>query len=511
MRPSRTRWLSRPHRPTVVIVVCAAIAPGLTISGGPARAQTTQPCPVPPLVTPPSPNLAAASATLVPADACVPASISSVPFQYFDDFSWRAFIALVWPARAGARGAPDPNQKLGAANVPLVFETYKSDWETFQKDTGAPTPWNSYDFHLVPCGNAADIKSGDLVLGSFSELGNVGEAGKNRFVNVLVAQNRTYVRYLAAYDATEFNDIVSKQLYLPAKVPAPTPGPVQVASPVGAITVKSAWIEMTGIANPDRFYTRMAWVKQLKSEVCVLTKVGLVGLHIVVKTPTRPQWIWATFEQVDTVPAAPGVKTAATFNDGAGTPMPAIGKLSPDYFVNTAPASPPPPFNVDRVKPIAGTTPDTKAPGDTATTNATWRAALRVLGQQQGQPVVWQYYQLTMTQWPLNPNSRDDASPAHTFPGSNTAGLGPTAFANTTLETFDQASAFTGCMACHNATRSTDFIWSLPMHGGAPPAATVVARAAARPGMHARTAPVVPGQRVKALSELREIIEHSGQ
>ena len=29
---------------------------------------------------------------------------------------------------------------------------------------------------------------------------------------------------------------------------------------------------------------------------------ALVGLHIVYKTPSRPQWIWSTFRHVDNVP-----------------------------------------------------------------------------------------------------------------------------------------------------------------------------------------------------------------
>ena len=32
--------------------------------------------------------------------------------------------------------------------------------------------------------------------------------------------------------------------------------------------------------------------------------LGLVGLHIVHKTDSEPQWIWSTFEHVNNVPAA---------------------------------------------------------------------------------------------------------------------------------------------------------------------------------------------------------------
>jgi hypothetical protein len=67
-----------------------------------------------------------------------------------------------------------------------------------------------------------------------------------------------------------------------------------------------------------------------------------------------------------------------------------------------------------------------------------------------------------MTQWPLAQNSpATPGTPANTFPG---IGAG-TAFANSTLETFDQANIRTGCMNCHNFTRvKTDFLWSLEDH-----------------------------------------------
>ena len=68
--------------------------------------------------------------------------------------------------------------------------------------------------------------------------------------------------------------------------------------------IKSAWIDMTNVPNPSRYYTRLAWLVDPISGQCspAPVTVGLVGLHIVQKTPTRPQWIWSTFEQIDNVP-----------------------------------------------------------------------------------------------------------------------------------------------------------------------------------------------------------------
>lgn len=465
----------------------------------PAAAQGTQSCqvrfpsgspdpPPPPTqndVSPPSPNTPTTNPTLIPADECEPSGFSGDPIPHFDDYSWRAFIALVWPAKAGQRAVPDPTKPLGAAGVPSVFETYKTDWETFQPNAQAPTEWNSFSFNSVPCKNANDIHPGDMVLASFHEFGNIGEAGIGSLVNVLVAQNRTYVVYLAAYNQLEFNLIAAHNLYDAHKLPKPGIGPPVVPSPIGAMTLKSSWIDMTGIAHPERFHTRTAWIKNISTGVCEKKTVGLVGLHIVQKTPNRPQWIWSTFEQVDNVPGDSSSNTKS-FNNGDGSPMPTLATLCAPYtnnnkpcpyLVASAPASPPPPFNVvrDSNHPISSP--------DTVTTNGKWQKQL----QQQGS--VWQFYELTMTQWPVvvtqppppspscgvNPPAIPqtihplvapppcDGSPPNTFPGTIKPFDAPSAFANTTLETFDQQTVFHGCMACHNSTRTTDFVWSLPM------------------------------------------------
>ena len=52
-----------------------------------------------------------------------------------------------------------------------------------------------------------------MVLAAFHEFGNVGEAGFGTLSNVLVAQNGTYVVYLAAYNQSEFTLISENGLY----------------------------------------------------------------------------------------------------------------------------------------------------------------------------------------------------------------------------------------------------------------------------------------------------------
>jgi hypothetical protein len=377
----------------------------------------------------------------LPADVCIPAGFPGVPFPFFDDFSWRSFVALVWPALEGQRGTPDTAQSIGAPGKPLVFETFKFDWEVFQPQGAAPTDFQQMT-GMNPCG--ADLQFGDVVLASFSKFGNLGQAGFGNLVGPLVTQSKTYTRFLASFNAVEFETILAKKLYLQANLSNVTFAPdAQNNTP---IDTKSSWIEMTGVAHPERYYTRPAWVMDPGTGTCAETKVGLVGLHIVTKTSGRPQWVWSTFEQVDNVPGTDATSPFA-YNDGTATAMPTS---NPVGF--PPPATPPAPFNVTR---LLATSPSTE------TTNASYQKELAKKGTG-----VWQFYRLVMTQWPVQAATpQNPGTPAFTFPGTGAT----TPFSNVTMETFDQASVSQGCMNCHNITKSgTDFNWTLAINAFPP-------------------------------------------
>jgi hypothetical protein len=114
------------------------------------------------------------------------------------------------------------------------------------------------------------------------------------------------------------------------------------------------------------------------------------------------------------------------------------------------PPIPPQAFNITRNKPISTSTQQT---------NSAYQQALKSLGTG-----VWQFYQLVATQWPVPSNTpANPGSIKFSFPGAGVT----TAFANTTMETFDQKSVQTSCMNCHNAANAgpnTDFLWALQMH-----------------------------------------------
>lgn len=407
-----------------------------------ARAQEFEHCPA----TVTMPPKATVSEKILD-DVCIPGGFGGNPIDFFDDYSWRAFLGLVWPAKADERGIPDATAKLSDKGRPLVFETFKSDWEIFQPQGAVPAAWNSVG-GTNPC-KLADLASNDLVLAAFSKFDNLGQAGFGPpLVGPLVAQNRTYVRYQTAFNKIEFDQIDKDKLYLRSSLQG-----TKVLRP-GAIDIKAAWIDMTGIVHPERFYTREAYLLDLATDTCSKTRVGLVGLHIVQKTASRPQWIWSSFEQVDNV-LEDHSQTPATFDAGDGVAMP-----SGNPYVFPPQIQVPAPFNANRLKAIHE---------NTKKTNEIYRKMLAETG------APWQFYKLVVTQWPLSvADPSKDGKPTNTFPGK---GSDQTSFANLTMETFDQKSVGTGCMNCHNATRErTDFLWSLNTRAF-PPIQAIMAQA----------------------------------
>lgn len=396
------------------------------------------------------PSLAAA----IPADVCIPSGFTDIAVEHFDDYSWRTFVGLVWPAASNHRGAAAASRPV-TTRGPRVFETYKALWEIFRRDGTAPEgAFDRYDAASADlCGVVA--RFGDVIIGSESGIDDIGQAGIGALDPPLVAQNGRYVRTLTLFNQRAFDHIVSHRYYLRSALPAvPSPRPDRpvIEFPMGSIAVKTAWVDVAGMpaALVTRMYTRPALVKRATGDGCAQTRMGLIGMHVAQKTPSRPQWIWSSFEQNDLVPPAwPDSPGAFVLNDGRHGPMPGSNPLS------LAPLAPEPatPFNVVR---------DADAPILTRT-ELTNYAYERLLA---GTP--WQFYRLVVTQWPrLEGNQADpipatvDGSIANTFPGVGAF----SAFTNVSMETFDQHGVQLGCMSCHNRSRmTTDFMWSVFDH-----------------------------------------------
>ena len=470
----------------VIILLWQAHAP-VTVSAQSA-------CPATPVVTINSPQ--------TPADVCTtPPNFNGNPIQFFDDYSWRAFVSMVWPAASGQRGVPDTTKSVGDSSTPLVFETLKSDWEMFQPSGAAPSSWNAFT-GSNPCGTGQAVGFNDMVLASFTKFGDMGEAGSNQqnpLTHALPSQNGKWVRYLTAFNQVEYTQIVNGTLYILSSLrkAAPVANPPGNLFQPGALDVKSAWMDMTGIAQKARYYTRQALVIDPTAPAgsgCTTITVGLVGLHIVQKTPSRPQWIWSTFEQVDNVPATAGATGPFGFNDGKGTasPLSPPGQKDPNGGFPPTSWANPQVYNVIRLQPI-----NNQGNGSFATstqaTNANYQKALT--------GTVWQFYQLVMTQWPLQLKPPSPIPPTQTgFPGFTFPGNNPvSSFSNTTLETWDQGSISTGCMACHTLTKNgSDFLWSLEINAFQNPGNTL---------MSLRSAKTIRPPRSKAERDLMALLK----
>ena len=390
----------------------------------------------------------------IPGDVCIPDGFTGIALGPFDDLSWRTLAALVWPAAPDSRGVAAAAKPISAPG-PRVFETFKPLWEIFHEDGSAPeTAFDKYD---AGAANAcrADVSSGDVVIGSASGIDDIGQAGIGALDPPLVAQNGRYVRTLTFFNRLAFDHIVRNRFYLRGQLPAvPSPRPERpvMVFPNGSMAVKTAWIDIEGLPATvtQRMYTRVAVVKPAGGGPCARRTMGLLGLHIAHKTPSRPQWVWSSFEQKDLVPPRwadwPG---AFVLHDGGGAAMPAQNPLS---LVPLAP-EPARPFNVTR---------DRDAPILTATELTTYGYQHALAG------TPWQYYRLVVTQWPRTEGNQTvpipaslDGSIPNTFPGTGAF----SAFANLTMETFDQKAVQLGCMSCHNRVRmTTDFMWSVSDH-----------------------------------------------
>ena len=166
---------------------------------------------------------------------------------------------------------------------------------------------------------------------------------------------------------------------------------------------------------------------------CRKQRMGLVGFHITQKTPSAPQWVWSTFEQVNNVPgiAATG---ALSFNNPSCPTCPVNGQTQRGT-----------PNQIVRAITIPGTEPNcadpTQAVDNVRRLNDDVRQALSAAGS------VFQYYELVNTQWPV-PQASSTPQPETVF------NVRPLALGNTTMESFVQPTST--CMGCHSTARTVN-------------------------------------------------------
>ncbi len=406
------------------------------------------------------------------------------PFPAFDNFAWRAFVAVNWPSLTDPahRGIPDRAKALGDPG-PRVWETFKARYELFQVGLDgrpmAPQPWATYEA-LNPCG--ADLDSRAKTLASFEPFMDFNQAAfvPGVAANPLVAQNRTYTRYEVRINEPEFSALAASGWSQGENLPDQA-HPARL--PAESIAVKAAWRLLTAADTPAiraRYYVvenaevvDVAKTLAAGRTVCSNSDVALVGLHIVVKTKYRPQGVWSTFEHVDNVPPAGEGEAREPDARDAGAPYSFFDVSKPDLGLwptfgspDTLPVSQqnppkidPQPTQVVRRHPIH--------PSTMAMNRAYW-ALPEIKG------TVWEHYMLVASQWPTVTHPADPQNDGAYFPGltpppdaprenyqSSDADAAPKEnLVNTSIETYLQDPP-SSCMSCHQSVSNAlgrDFV-----------------------------------------------------
>ncbi|HEV3049117.1 MAG TPA: hypothetical protein VGX50_02340, partial [Longimicrobium sp.] len=158
-----------------------------------------------------------------------------------------------------------------------------------------------------------------------------GQTSLNGLILFTAKANRLEYHYIARngfYDSTKLGPakrLSSQNVIADSSSPSPGTTANGVSLPSGTIELKAAWRELTTAeAGSGRFYqTRVRYYPT--DSTYVDTTMGLVALHIIHKTPGRPSFVFATFEQADNILSATGERV----EDEQGNLNPGYDTLPP--------------------------------------------------------------------------------------------------------------------------------------------------------------------------------------
>lgn len=218
--------------------------------------------------------------------------------QSSDEYAWRVFVALNWPAREDGQGA-DPHAALGSQS-PSVWETWSSANDIFRSDGADPGPWSG----AGQPGSVVSIGSARFEAFSARDLPNLQRVQNGRMVPVkdpLASAARLTEIHMnrAGYDYIRERGLYNTEGQLRVLDTA-----VKVEFPAATKEVKAKW-RLISEAERGRYHTLTVTLADGTRRL-----YGLTALHVVTKD--LPSWFWATFEHVDN-PQLPG-------NDGWQAP-----------------------------------------------------------------------------------------------------------------------------------------------------------------------------------------------
>lgn len=379
--------------------------------------------------------------------------------RLFDLLSWKTFVALNWPMGTDGK----PQGKLDDEGQPM-WSGWKESFEVYKPNGTKPLPWGDdrdlnervLGFMNLP----VDARKKNVRVlyrnNKHNEASDKADESDQAFGGGLWDQNGNLVMYEVLMNESEFNYVVTNTLYNvegqiefsskngKANFPSGTFG----EEPLGAIEIKIAWkvidpdkdiasryLTIDGYIPDPKEYTISknpndppCYVVFPKDPTYIKVKLGMVGMHIAMKTTSSPQWIWATFEQKDNIEADPKVtgkslsgKTVGlkpSFNDPNCETCAQNLCVEPD--ANGLRRS-----QIRRMIPIPAAKRDLNA------------QASKRLAQLNS---VLQHYELIDTQWPTSPTTPptpagNGIASVTNKPGGNVT---PTFLTNMTMETYFQ-------------------------------------------------------------------------
>jgi hypothetical protein len=203
-----------------------------------------------------------------------------------DEYAWRLFVALDWPADPVARAA-DRRASFGA-DRPVVWETWQNTSDVYLEGGTDPGPWPAgtpVDGRLE---RAAAHRFAAAALGDLPNARHVVGGVMVPFADPVAAAARlTEIRM----NRTTFEYIRGHELYNLDGQLETVAGGRPVEFPMGAKEVKAKWRPIDA-AERSRYHT----LEVLAADGSIRL-YGLTALHIVSKD--LPTWFWATFEHVE--------------------------------------------------------------------------------------------------------------------------------------------------------------------------------------------------------------------
>ncbi|MBL8659786.1 MAG: hypothetical protein JNM75_08530 [Rhodospirillales bacterium] len=285
-------------------------------------------------------------------------------WRHFVALHWPAAPQTGLP---GTRGEPDPGRPFGdpAYVGPLVWETLRSKSEVLPgigqphgREAGSGRDYGYDDppqyvfdpasvgrYATLPVGHVPACEAGQDAPSAppWVDLSEAFEAGPEKVFAGHLPQNgdpgQRRVLYTVKVNRPQYAYIAQNQWYgggdpdstIPARQTAayialhsraPPAGTADYVSfPPGAVEVKAAWRLLTEAERSSgRFHIAQVRTYEWQQpgrvyagspgdplHPCFVDQVmGLIGLHLKVKTPSAPYYIWATFEQADNVRDAAG-------------------------------------------------------------------------------------------------------------------------------------------------------------------------------------------------------------